>query len=209
MSDNKDNRAYLEIFIEESNENLRNIENDLIAIEQAGADIDDKLVNRVFRAAHTIKGSAGFFELSKIKDLAHRTESVLDLIRSRKLVPTPDVVNILLHSFDRLREMINSHETSGDADITELIASLSMIVATVVPDKPVENVRDSDATAAAPAKEPYPEPAVKSQDVLQACMTSAMKQDNLAPDIDSPNPVADTTLRVSVDMLENLMNLAG
>ena len=47
-------------------------------MEQAGAAIDEQLVNRVFRAAHSIKGGAGFFDLLKIKELAHRTENVLD-----------------------------------------------------------------------------------------------------------------------------------
>ncbi|HCF05099.1 MAG TPA: hybrid sensor histidine kinase/response regulator, partial [Desulfomicrobiaceae bacterium] len=98
----------LGMYVEEAMEHLADIENDLLAIEQAGADIDEELVNKVFRAAHSIKGGAGFLGLSKIKELGHKIENVLDLIRNRELTPTPDVVNIVLLAFDKLRDMIAS-----------------------------------------------------------------------------------------------------
>src|ERR1035438_9857294 len=52
-------------YLAECLEHLARIENDLLAIEQAGADIDEQVVNQVFRAAHSIKGGAGFFGLNK------------------------------------------------------------------------------------------------------------------------------------------------
>ena len=55
-------------------------------IKESGADIDEELVNTVFRAAHSIKGGAGFFDLSKIRDLGHKVENVLDMIRSREMI---------------------------------------------------------------------------------------------------------------------------
>src|ERR1700684_3985177 len=93
-------------YLAESREHLATIETDLLAMEQAGAAIDEKLVNRVFRAAHSIKGGAGFFDLLQIKELAHRTENVLDLVRERQLVPNSEIVSILLLAFDRLRSLI-------------------------------------------------------------------------------------------------------
>src|ERR1700684_1928704 len=89
-------------YLAESREHLATIETDLLKIEQAGADIDEDLVNRVFRAAHSIKGGAGFFDLLKIQELAHRTESVLDLIREGKMIPNSEIVSILLLAFDKL-----------------------------------------------------------------------------------------------------------
>ncbi|HTA47746.1 MAG TPA: hypothetical protein VK789_35150 [Bryobacteraceae bacterium] len=53
-------------------EHLATIENDLLAIEQAGAAIDDQLVNRVFRGTNSIQGGAGFFDPGTIRDLALR-----------------------------------------------------------------------------------------------------------------------------------------
>ena len=108
-------------YLAECREHLATIETDLLAIEQGGAEIDEQLVNRVFRAAHSIKGGAGFFDLVKIRELAHKTENALDLIRSRQMVPTPEVVSILLMAFDKLRELIGNHRESNHADIAEFV----------------------------------------------------------------------------------------
>src|ERR1017187_1227408 len=102
MNPNLDDEL-IQDYLAECLEHLARIENDLLAIEQAGADIDEQIVNRVFRAAHSIKGGAGFFDLHKIRELAHKTENVLELIRSHQMVPEPEVVSILLMSLDKLR----------------------------------------------------------------------------------------------------------
>jgi chemotaxis protein histidine kinase CheA len=51
-------------------------------------------VNQVFRAENSIKGGAGFFGLTKIQELAHKTENVLDLMRSGEMTPTPEAVSV-------------------------------------------------------------------------------------------------------------------
>jgi two-component system chemotaxis sensor kinase CheA len=112
-------------FINESREHLTTIETDLLAIEEAGANIDGELVNKVFRAAHSIKGASGFFGLIKVKELAHKAETVLDMVRSRKMTPNAEITNLLLAAFDRLREMINHPRESGAADIDELVVNLT------------------------------------------------------------------------------------
>jgi two-component system chemotaxis sensor kinase CheA len=113
------------MYVEEATEHLGDIENDLLAIEQAGADIDVELVNKVFRAAHSIKGGAGFLGLNKIKDLGHKIENVLDMVRNRELVPDPEVVNIVLLAFDKLRDMITNVAASNDEYIDDHIAALT------------------------------------------------------------------------------------
>lgn len=125
--------SLLNDFIAESREHLEDIEGNLLEIEAKGKDIDLELVNKVFRAAHSIKGGAGFFDLKKIQELAHKTENVLDLIRSKKLVPTPDVINILLLAFDRLKEMINNPLQSEEMDTSELVVSLSGLTSLNLP----------------------------------------------------------------------------
>ena len=90
----------LQLYVDESLEQLADIENDLLAIEEAGADIDEELVNKVFRAAHSIKGGAGFVGLTNIKDLSHKMEDVLGMVRIRELVPNSEIIK-------RLRETIN------------------------------------------------------------------------------------------------------
>ena len=106
---------------------------DLLAIEQSGAQIDEQLVNRVFRAAHSIKGGAGFFGLTTIRELAHKTENVLDLVRSRQLVPTPECVSILLLAFDKLRELVDNVGESNHADIAEFVGALTGLATNGMP----------------------------------------------------------------------------
>jgi two-component system, chemotaxis family, sensor kinase CheA len=115
----------LQMYVEEATEHLGDIENDLLAIEQAGADIDVELVNKVFRAAHSIKGGAGFLGLTKIKDLGHKIENILDMVRNRELVPEPEVVNIVLLAFDKLRDLISNVAESNDAFIDDHVAALT------------------------------------------------------------------------------------
>ena len=115
----------LQMYVEEATEHLGDIENDLLAIEQAGADIDVELVNKVFRAAHSIKGGAGFLGLNKIKDLGHKIENILDMVRNRELVPEPEVVNIVLLAFDKLRDLITNVAESNDAYIDDHVAALT------------------------------------------------------------------------------------
>lgn len=112
-------------YLAESQEHLANIESDLLAMESAGASIDEQLVNRVFRAAHSIKGGAGFFNLHRIRELAHRTESILDQIRSRRMEPTPETVSVLLLVFDQLRNLLDHWAESNDANIEEYLEALA------------------------------------------------------------------------------------
>ncbi len=112
-------------FINESREHLATIEADLLAIEEGGANVDETLVNKVFRAAHSLKGGSGFLGLNKVKDLAHKAETVLDMLRSRKIIPNAEVTNILLAAFDRLRGMINAPAESDAVDTEDLLLSLT------------------------------------------------------------------------------------
>lgn len=123
MSDN-----LLTEFLAECREHLQDIESDLLAIEQAGDDADTELINKVFRAAHSIKGGSAFFNLEKIKTLAHRTETALDLIRSRKMKINAETVNILLNAFDVLRDLINDPDETVPHDISSYDQALQNLV---------------------------------------------------------------------------------
>ncbi|KMQ51875.1 Signal transduction histidine kinase CheA [Chitinispirillum alkaliphilum] len=118
----------LKEFLTESREHLEGIETDLLSIEETGENIDIELVNKVFRAAHSMKGGAGFFNLSRIQALAHKAENVLDLMRSGKLLPNPEITNILLSAFDALRDMVNDVSQCDSIDISSHMEGLGEIV---------------------------------------------------------------------------------
>ncbi len=115
-------------FVEESREHLADIEVQLLQIEALGKDINDGLVNTVFRAIHSIKGAAGFLGLTQINDVAHRLENVLGRVREHQLIPDPYNVDVMLKAADRLRKLIESISTSNETDNSELIARLDKIL---------------------------------------------------------------------------------
>ena len=123
----------LKDFVNESREHLSTIEADLLMIEDGGVNIDEQLVNKVFRAAHSIKGGSGFFGLEKVKELAHGAETVLDMLRSRKIAPNAEVTNVLLAAFDKLREMINNTAESDRTDISDLVVGLTGLASSYLP----------------------------------------------------------------------------
>jgi len=117
------------MFVEDSCEHLENIETALMDLERGGADIDEELVNTVFRAAHSIKGGAGFLNLTNIRDLAHKLEGLLHMIRNREIVPDTRAINRLLAGFDRLRGLMASAADSDQEDIAAMLADLSGLTA--------------------------------------------------------------------------------
>ena len=123
----------LAMFLEDTKEHLADIETDLLDIEEAGPDYDPELVNKVFRTAHSIKGSAGFLALDTIRDLSHKIESVLDMVRSREIVPDSPVVNVILRAFDRLQELVDNVQDSESMDISEHVAALTNLVTSHLP----------------------------------------------------------------------------
>jgi two-component system, chemotaxis family, sensor kinase CheA len=140
--------AFIKEYLAESREHLADIESDLLQIEADGSNVDEKLVNKVFRAAHSIKGGAGFFSLYKIQELAHRTENALDMIRAGEMTPAADVINILLMAFDRLRDLLNNYQSSEQAETTDILTALAgMISANLEPREKESLDRIIDVTA--------------------------------------------------------------
>ncbi len=123
----------LKEFVNESRDHLTDIEADLLRIEEGGANIDEALVNKVFRAAHSIKGGSGFFGLNRVKELSHKAETILDMLRSRKMAPNAEVTNLLLSAFDKLRDMMNHIAESEQADISDLVVSLTGLASSYLP----------------------------------------------------------------------------
>ena len=195
-------------FINESREHLATIEADLLTIEEGGADINEQLVNKVFRAAHSIKGGGGFFGLGKVKELAHRAETVLDLLRSRKMIPNAEIINVLLITFDKLREMLNNATGSAQIDITDLVASLTELASSglALDQKALVKTSHLDAPAAVPTPIALPEalPLSPLPPVEKSALPATVRTTETAALPDEAQ-----TLRVHVGLLEALMNLAG
>lgn len=123
----------LSMFVEDTREHLADIESCLMDMERDGADIDEELVNKVFRAAHSIKGGAGFLNLRNVRDLAHKLESLLHMVRNREIVPDTRVISALLGGFDRLLTLVENALSSDAEDIGPLLSSLTALAAEHLP----------------------------------------------------------------------------
>lgn len=106
-----DMNQYLEIFIEESQEHLQNLNQSLLGLETNPSDI--KLLNEIFRVAHTLKGMAGTMGFSKITSLTHQMENVLDAIRNSKINVNSNIIDVLFECLDYLENSINNILNSG------------------------------------------------------------------------------------------------
>jgi two-component system chemotaxis sensor kinase CheA len=108
----------LETFILESRELLEDMETALLAVESA----DDKseMINAIFRAAHTIKGSSGLFSLDHVVAFTHVVESVLDKVRAGKIAMADKLVVLLLACGDHIGALVDSvaaGEHNGNAGL--------------------------------------------------------------------------------------------
>ncbi|MEM6776282.1 MAG: chemotaxis protein CheW [Planctomycetota bacterium] len=126
-------------FVAEAREHLGDIEIQLLQIEAMGEAINDGLVNTVFRAIHSVKGAAGFLGLTQINGVSHRLENVLGKVRDKKLIPDPYNVDVMLKAADRLKQLIESIESSNETDNTELCERLDKIL-----DEEVASVATAD-----------------------------------------------------------------
>ncbi|MDX2083891.1 MAG: chemotaxis protein CheA [Candidatus Melainabacteria bacterium] len=120
--------SLLQEFVAESREHLSSIEPDLLILEREGANTDQEIINRVFRAIHSIKGASGFFGLIALKNLSHTMESVLMLIRDGQLVPTAKVMDPLLEGVDKLNQMLEDIHSSETVTYQDEIRRLEVIL---------------------------------------------------------------------------------
>lgn len=108
----------VQTFIHESRELLEAMETSLLAM--TGSDADPDAVNAVFRAAHTIKGSAGLFGLDRIVQFTHVMESVLDRVRDGTLPLDGELVALLLSCADHSKRQIDAVD-AGDLDTDDAL----------------------------------------------------------------------------------------
>jgi two-component system chemotaxis sensor kinase CheA len=124
-----DDQETLQIFLEEAREHLCGIEKDFLALEAAGSTADVALINKIFRAVHSIKGGAGFLGLDALKELAHAMENLLNLMRNKALALTPAMINTLLTAADVLAGLVHDPASSEAVDITLHVAALEAVLA--------------------------------------------------------------------------------
>ncbi len=112
-----DRTEFVQYFRDETEELLQAIDADLLRLEGF---VDTKnpepeIVNSLFRALHTIKGSAGMLEFGAVQQIAHKLENVFDLLRKDRMPLTEAGINLLFEGRDVLTGLVRAAVAGGDA----------------------------------------------------------------------------------------------
>ncbi|MBP5471379.1 MAG: chemotaxis protein CheA [Lachnospiraceae bacterium] len=108
---------YLEIFLDETNEHLQNLNKQILNLEQNPEDADT--INEIFRAAHSLKGMAGTMGYKRMQNLTHDLENVFSEVRSGNIKVGPDMIDTLFQCLDALQEYTDNIKNSSDEGTNE------------------------------------------------------------------------------------------
>lgn len=123
-----DMSQYLEIFIEESKDHLQTMNEILLVLENDAENLAH--LGEIFRIAHTLKGMSGTMGFTKVADLTHNMENLMDLVRNGALKVNGEIVDALFECLDALEAYITNLEktgTEGNLDSSRLVQKLSDI----------------------------------------------------------------------------------
>jgi two-component system chemotaxis sensor kinase CheA len=141
-------------FLTETSESLATLDVELVNLERNPNDKD--ILSNIFRLVHTIKGTCGFLGLPRLESLAHAGENVLGKFRDGDLEVTPEAVTVILHTIDRIKEILahlESNEVEPEGDDKDLKEQLNAFAEGKTP-PPMAN--PASAPAAAPVSEGGP-----------------------------------------------------
>jgi len=183
-------------FLVESREGLDHLDAELITLEQRP---DPDVVAGIFRAIHTIKGTSGFLGFGQLESVTHVGENLLSRLRDGGLEPDQAITTALLAMVDAVREILADIERTGaeqPRDDAALIATLERLA---------DGGGGEEAAPAGSVQPPEPEASVAP------APEPARAQAPAPAAADDPMPAAggETSIRVDVGLLDDLMNLVG
>ncbi|GAA9383563.1 chemotaxis histidine kinase/response regulator CheAY2 [Helicobacter pylori] len=148
-----DLQEIMEDFLIEAFEMNEQLDQDLVELEHNPEDLD--LLNRIFRVAHTIKGSSSFLNLNILTHLTHNMEDVLNRARKGEIKITPDIMDVVLRSIDLMKTLlVTIRDTGSDTnngkenEIEEAVKQLQAITS-----QNLESTKETSGTKEAPKKE--------------------------------------------------------
>ncbi|GAA8642934.1 chemotaxis histidine kinase/response regulator CheAY2 [Helicobacter pylori] len=182
-----DLQEIMEDFLIEAFEMNEQLDQDLVELEHNPEDLD--LLNRIFRVAHTIKGSSSFLNLNILTHLTHNMEDVLNRARKGEIKITPDIMDVVLCSIDLMKTLlVTIRDTGSDTnnskenEIEEAVKQLQAITS-----QNLEGAKETLGTKEAPKKEAKKEAEKENTEENQENKAKAPT----AKDFASDNPLAD------------------
>ncbi|EJB74939.1 chemotaxis histidine kinase/response regulator CheAY2 [Helicobacter pylori] len=182
-----DLQEIMEDFLIEAFEMNEQLDQDLVELEHNPEDLD--LLNRIFRVAHTIKGSSSFLNLNILTHLTHNMEDVLNRARKGEIKITPDIMDVVLRSIDLMKTLlVTIRDTGSDTnngkenEIEEAVKQLQAITS-----QNLEGAKETSGTKEAPEKENKKENKEEAKEENKENKAKAPTAENPASD----NPLAD------------------
>jgi two-component system chemotaxis sensor kinase CheA len=211
-------------FITETNEGLTELDKDLLKLEQNPNDKD--LISKIFRLMHTIKGTCGFLGLPRLETVAHRAENVMGRFRDGDLSVTANYVSLILESLDRVRMLLGHIETNGsepEGSDSELIEKLDAVFegrdaeqmgggATAAPKTSDSNPTEIVTSVTPPSDEEtfVPVPVFQTTPAVTPPLAAApIAKTETKEAATAESSISNQSLRVNVDVLENLMTMVS
>lgn len=205
----------LESFIVETNEIYEKLGPDLLELEKNPT--DKELHNRIFRAVHTVKGTSGFLGLDQMTELAHVFEDVLNKIRKGDLTVTRHRMDVMFDAFDVLKELLARVESRNTEPMAleEITTRLQVITTDAGAEETAPAVTAAPPAAAAVTviAEEAPLAENKESEHAPAAQDHEHAETKQKPADGTTHPatarLAESTIRVDVARLDELMNLVG
>lgn len=188
----------LQDFLTESGELLEQVEGDLVTLEHTPS--DPELLNKIFRALHTIKGSASFLALTNLVKIAHAAESALNSARNSVVVVDRAMMDLLLQAVDTIKTQMG--QLSSGTPLVEPNAQLVATLAAIGEGKAPSKAAAPVAVAAAAAV-----PAAAATTASPAATSSSAAADSESP-ISLPDNKRDL-LEFLVADLDDTLNKMG
>ena len=143
MLNDPEMKEIVDSFLVESNEILENLNNDLVELEKSPS--DNELLNKIFRAFHTIKGTSGFLGLERLTKVTHRCEDILNKLRKNEVSLNSDLMDVILMAYDKIRELIVHIEEkkNEDVDISQAVEILDRTISGLQ-NSPASNRKDNE-----------------------------------------------------------------
>lgn len=182
-----DLQEIMEDFLIEAFEMNEQLDQDLVELEHNPEDLD--LLNRIFRVAHTIKGSSSFLNLNILTHLTHNMEDVLNRARKGEIKITPDIMDVVLRSIDLMKTLlVTIRDTGSDTnngkenEIEEVVKQLQAITS-----QNLEGAKETLGAKETPKEEVKKEIKEKAKEENKENKAKTPTAENLTSD----NPLAD------------------
>lgn len=178
-------------FVTEAEESLEGIDPLFVELETRGQDKD--LLNEIFRSMHTIKGAAGFLGFQSIVDVSHKMETIMKKLRDDEITISSRLMSVILKGVDMLKALLG-HIKRGDGQDEDTAPILKELDEALLAAEGQPGDTGKVAVEAGPA--------VAADAQAQDKSPVQDKQSGSAKD-------SMQTLRVDVDRIDKVMNLAG